>query len=59
MLTVIRNLTDAEKRELVERVQELVGTTGLEALTTFIGMQINREILLNLVKTFAENSKGG
>ena len=58
LIKVLRGLSDDEKKELVRRVQELVGSTGLEALTAFIGSQVSRELLLNLVKDFA-NQKGG
>ena len=59
MLTVLKNLTDAEKQELVKKVQELVGSTTLEALTAFIGSQVHRELLLNVVRQFANNKAGG
>ncbi|CAH1784593.1 unnamed protein product [Owenia fusiformis] len=61
MVTIIRNLSDYEKKELVRKVQELVGSSGLEALTTFVGQQVNREILLNVVRQFANEAskKGG
>ena len=40
--------------------QEVVGSSGLEALTTFVASQVNREILLNVVREFAKHaSKGG
>lgn len=37
MLKVLGNLTDEDKQNLVNKVQELVGSTGIEALTHFIG----------------------
>lgn len=59
MVKVLKNLTDSEKQELVKKVQELVGSTGLEALTAFIGSQVSRELLINLVREFANNKGGG
>lgn len=59
MLNVIRNLSDTEKRRLVEKVQELVGSSTLEALTAFIGSQVQREMLLNCIRTVLQNKSGG
>ena len=61
MVEVIRGLSDTEKAELVRKVQELVGSTSIEALITFIGQQVNREIFVNLVREFANqaNKSGG
>ncbi|KAK2146640.1 hypothetical protein LSH36_593g01027 [Paralvinella palmiformis] len=61
MVEVIRGLSDAEKADLVRKVQALVGSTSLEALTGFIGQQVNREIFVNLVREFANhaNKSGG
>ena len=59
MVKVLKNLTDSEKQELVKKVQELVGSTGIEALTAFIGSQVSRELLINLVREFANNKGGG
>ena len=40
--------------------QELVGSNGLEALTTFVASQVNREVLINVVREFAKHAtKGG
>lgn len=41
LIAVIRNLTDEEKEKIVQKVQELVGSTSIEALTHFIGAQVN------------------
>ena len=59
MVTVLKNLSDAEKQELVKKVQELVGSSALEALTAFIGSQVQRELLLNVVRQFANDKTGG
>lgn len=59
MLTVIRNLSDAEKKQLVEKVQELVGSSALEALTAFIGSQVQRELLMNCIQSVLQNKGGG
>lgn len=59
MVEVIRNLTDEEKENLVNKVKELVGSSSIEALVSFVGQQVNREVFVNLVRQFTENSKGG
>ncbi|KAK7108988.1 protein C19orf12 homolog [Littorina saxatilis] len=59
LVAVIRNLTDDEKAKIVHKVQELVGSTSLEALTHFIGAQVQREALLNLLRQFATGVKSG
>lgn len=61
VVEVIRGLSDAEKADLVRKVQTLVGSTSLEALTTFIGQQVNREMFVNLIREFANsaNKSGG
>lgn len=59
MLTVIRNLSDADKKRLVEKVQELVGSSALEALTAFIGSQVQRELLINCIQSVLQNKDGG
>jgi hypothetical protein len=41
LVAVIRNLTDDQKQEIAKKVQELVGSTSLEALTNFIGVQVS------------------
>ena len=41
LVAVIRNLTDDEKEEIVNKVQESVGSTSIETLTRFIGAQVN------------------
>jgi hypothetical protein len=59
MLTVIRNLSDSDKQRLVEKVQELVGSPTLEALTAFIGSQVQRELLINCIRGVLQNKGGG
>ncbi|KAH9520369.1 hypothetical protein Btru_060603 [Bulinus truncatus] len=60
LIEVLQDFTDDEKAELVKRVQELVGSTSIEALTRFIGIQAQRSSLLNLLRAAAsEISKGG
>ena len=59
MICVLRSLTEEEKQNLVNKVQELVGSSALEALTTFIGNQVQRELLLNVLQTFLNNKGGG
>lgn len=60
MLAVLQGLSDDEKAELVKRVQELVGSSGIEALTRFIGTQAQRSSLINLLQSAAkEMTKGG
>lgn len=44
LITVLQELTDDEKADLVKKVQELVGSTTIEALTRFIGCQV-RDVL--------------
>lgn len=60
MIKVLRSLSKDQQQELVTRVQELVGSAGIEGLTTFVAQQVNRNIFLNVVKEFVKNaSKGG
>lgn len=59
MIKVLYNLSDSEKEKLVQKVQELVGSTGIEALTRFIGSQAQREVLLHLMRNFAKDPQGG
>ncbi|XP_052099680.1 protein C19orf12 homolog [Mytilus californianus] len=50
LLKVLYSLSDSEKAKLVQKVQEQVGDTGIEALTRFVGTQAHREVLLNLIR---------
>ena len=59
LLTVLRNMNDNQKKLLVEKVQQLVGSTGLEALTQFIANQVNRELFATLIRDFATQVKSG
>ena len=59
MIKIVQELSDEDKRHLVEKVQQLVGSSGIEALTTFIGQQVNREVFLNLVKNFTQKVTSG
>ena len=60
MVEVVRNLTDEEKENLVNKVQELVGSSSLEAMLSFVGQQVNRELFVHLIREFTQKtSKGG
>ncbi|KAL8621021.1 hypothetical protein ACOMHN_043512 [Nucella lapillus] len=59
LVAVIRNLTDDEKEKIAHKIQELVGSTSIEALTKFIGVQVQREALLKLLRTFVAGVKSG
>ncbi|XP_045215733.2 protein C19orf12 homolog [Mercenaria mercenaria] len=59
MIKVIKNLSDSDKQRLVEKVQELVGSSSLEALTAFIGSKVQRELLLNCIRSVLQNKGGG
>jgi len=60
MVAVIGDLTPEEQQNLVNKVQELVGSTGIEALTRFIGSQAQRSCLIDLLRSAAsELTKGG
>ncbi|VDI20449.1 Hypothetical predicted protein [Mytilus galloprovincialis] len=59
LLKVLYSLSDSEKAKLVQKVQELVGGTGIEALTRFIGNQAQREVLLHLIRNFSKDPQGG
>ncbi|KAL3866371.1 hypothetical protein ACJMK2_043674 [Sinanodonta woodiana] len=53
LVTVVRALSDSEREELVRRVQELVGSKTVEALSTFIGGgPTERENFINLIREF-------
>lgn len=58
-IQVLKQMSDADKKRLVEEVQKLVGVSGIEALTKFIGGQVQREMLLNLIQNFVNDVKGG
>ena len=59
MVSVLKNLTDSEKENLVNKIQELVGSSSLEALTAFIGSQVQRELLIGVIRQFVNNKSGG
>ncbi|ESO82729.1 hypothetical protein LOTGIDRAFT_155746 [Lottia gigantea] len=59
LVRTLKNLSKRERAELVAKVQELVGSTSIEALTRFIASQAQREVLLNLLRKLAEDFKGG
>ena len=59
MMKVLRGLNDEEKKQLVARVQELVGSSSLEALTSFIASQVNRELFATAVREFASGARSG
>ena len=59
MIEVIRGLSDEDKKKLVEKVQTLVGSSGIEALTSFIATQVNREMFINVVREFASKATSG
>ncbi len=53
-------MRDEDKKELVQKVQGLVGSTSIEALVSFIATQVNREIFASVIHEFSKNlSKGG
>ncbi|XP_059157429.1 uncharacterized protein LOC131941882 [Physella acuta] len=59
LIDVMQDLSDEEKKEIVKRVQELVGGSAIEALTRFIGSQAQRSSLIHLLRSAAsEFSKG-
>ncbi|XP_061181139.1 uncharacterized protein LOC133189758 [Saccostrea echinata] len=60
MIKVLENLNDEEKQKVVKAVQELVGTSSIEALTRFISQQVQRDMLLKLLRDFVGDiQKGG
>jgi len=59
MLKVLREMSEEDKERLVARVQELVGSTSLEALTSYIASQVNRELFAAAVREFASHVKSG
>jgi len=61
MVNILKTLSDHEKQELVEKVQALVGSGSIEALTGFIGQQVNRELFATVIREFSKGagSKGG
>jgi hypothetical protein len=52
-------MDDEQKRQLVAKVQELVGSTGIEALTQFVASQVNRELFATLIRDFVSQQKSG
>jgi len=59
MVKVLREMSDEDKKLLVTRIQELVGSSSLEALTSFIASQVNRELFAAAVREFASRVKSG
>ena len=60
MIEVLQDMSEAEKQELAKKVQELVGSSSIEALTRYIGGQAQRSALLELLRSAAkECTKGG
>jgi len=58
-MKVLREMNDEDKERLVARVKELVGSSSLEALTSFIASQANRELFATAVREFAAQVKSG
>ena len=54
MINVLMNMSDSEKKRLVQKVQELVGGIGRDALTKFIKNQAQRVDLLYLIQEFTK-----
>jgi len=59
MITVVRNLSDEDKKKLVRKVQELVGSGGVAELVRFVGSQVQRDALLHLIQNVVNETKGG
>lgn len=59
MVKVLKEMSDEDKKLLVTRIQELVGSSSLEALTSFIASQVNRELFAAAVREFASRVKSG
>ncbi|XP_041368776.1 protein C19orf12 homolog [Gigantopelta aegis] len=59
LVKTLKNLTDDEKRRIVDKVQDVVGSTGIEALTRFVGFQAQREILINILQKATKEMRGG
>ena len=61
LVAVLSDLTDVEKQNLVNKVQELVGSSSVEALTRFIAAQAQRSALIDLLRSAVSelNNKGG
>lgn len=60
MIKVLKNLNDQDKAKVVKAVQELVGSSSIEALTRFIGNQVQRDLFLKVLHEVVGNiQKGG
>jgi len=59
MVTVLKTLSEDEKAALVSKVQGLVGSSSVEALTSFISQQVNRELLTGLIQEFTKATTKG
>ncbi|XP_069137841.1 protein C19orf12 homolog [Argopecten irradians] len=59
MIVVMKNLSDSEKEQIVKKVQELVGSVGIEELVRFVGSQVQRDALLHLLRGCLSDLKGG
>ncbi|XP_021345874.1 uncharacterized protein LOC110445536 [Mizuhopecten yessoensis] len=59
LIVVMKNLSDSEKKRIVQKVQELVGSVGVEELVRFVGSQVQRDALLQLLRGALNDIKGG
>jgi len=59
MIKVLSEMGNEDKERLVARIQELVGSSSLEALTSFLASQVNRELFASVVREFASQVKSG
>ena len=54
---VLKLLSDEEKQNLVNSVQDLVGSVKAEDLTAFVDSQSQRQLLLNCIQDFLKSKK--
>ncbi|XP_021345941.1 uncharacterized protein LOC110445589 [Mizuhopecten yessoensis] len=51
MIQIMINLSDSKKKELVNKVQELVGSVLKDALVQFVTSEENRTALIQLIRS--------
>ncbi|XP_013409452.1 uncharacterized protein LOC106173023 [Lingula anatina] len=58
MIKVLKNMTDEEKKKIVAKVQELVGSELIGELMRFVSGQVQREMLLQTLRDCVSDVKG-
>lgn len=52
MIVVLRGMSDENKRQLVARIKQLIGSIAVEVVTAYLNMQTNCDKLAKLLQDF-------